>query len=93
MKAVLTFQVDTSKADSGVADLIERYRDLFELTGGREEIAAQMSRLTNGRKRVNRQMIEKWFRKDSRTYPSSVLLVTFVLACEMLKEEKEKNKV
>jgi hypothetical protein len=90
MKTTLSLPVDTEKVDLGLADVIEQYRDLFETINGREVIAEQMTRLISGRRRINRQMVEKWFRREQRTYPSSVLLVTLLTACEQLKQRKEK---
>lgn len=87
MKTTLTIAIDSAKPDMGVSDLIEEYRELFERENGRQKIADTMTFLMQKRNRVNRQMVEKWFRKADRTLPSSALLVTLLWACKLLRDE------
>ena len=88
MKTTLSIPIDSSQVDLGVADLIESYRPLFEMTGGREQIALLMTELLDSSQRsVTRQMIEKWFNTKKRTIPSGVLLVALLTACELISEQ------
>lgn len=92
MKRTLQLPVDSEKPDLGVVDMIEAYRELFERTGGREQIAILMMELLKGGndgsdRIVTRQMVEKWFNQKRRTIPSGVLLVTLLTACCLIQEE------
>jgi hypothetical protein len=87
MKTTLSIPVDSKKEDLGVSDLIETHRELFEMTGGREQIAVLMTELLgSSERRVTRQMIEKWFNPKNRTIPSGVLLVTLLTACKLIED-------
>lgn len=87
MKTTLSLPIDSNKEDLGVSDLIEAHRDLFEMLGGREQIASLMTELlVSSQRRVTRQMIEKWFNPKNRTIPSGVLLVALLTACKLIEE-------
>lgn len=92
MKTTLTIDIDSAKPDMGVSDLIEEYRDLFEQEKGRQWIADKMTFLSQRRNRINRQMVEKWFRKSDRTLPSSALFVTLLWACKLVRTEQQNTK-
>ena len=92
MKTTLLIPVDSEKWDMGVADLLEAYRPLFEQLGKRLQIADKMTELLGGRQRINRQMIEKWFAHKRRIMPSSILLVTFLTACQILDWQEDERK-
>lgn len=100
MKCTLQLLINSSKPDMGVADMIEAYRDLFEMTGGRDQIADLMAGLLNDsgdqrtvrERTVTRQMVEKWFNQKRRTIPSGILLVTLLTACSLIKQEIRKQR-
>lgn len=88
MKTTLSIPIDSEKADLGVSDVIETHRALFEMLGGREQIAVLMTELLRSSGRaVTRQMIEKWFNPKRRTIPSGVLLVTLLTACKLIEDQ------
>lgn len=89
MKAIIIIPVNSNKPDLGVTDAIEVHRDLYETTGMRSQIADKMTQLLGGRARITRQMIEKWFNRERRITPSSVLLVALLTACAILKEQNK----
>jgi hypothetical protein len=91
MKMNLQLLVDSEKPDLGLIAEIESNRGLYERTGGRERIAEVMTEMLNGRP-VTRQMIERWFSRTRRVMPSPVLLVAFLSACKLIKDEIRKTK-
>lgn len=99
MKRTLRILIDSSQPDLGVTNAIETYRNIFEMTGGREQIAVLMENLLASGKllfsperKVTRQMIEKWFNQKKRTVPSAVMLVTLLTACELIQQELDEYK-